>query len=108
MNLETALPLAFWTPLGGALLIALSGDRGALLAALMASSLLSALYLLMIPLRAFFSPPSAGLAAEGIREAPLSCLLAIGFTALGCVGLFFYADALYAVARLLTAGGYHG
>jgi len=86
----------------------LEAGQQALLAALMASSLLSALYLLMIPLRAFFSPPSAELAAEGIREAPLSCLLAIGFTALGCVGLFFYADALYAVARLLTGGGYHG
>jgi multicomponent Na+:H+ antiporter subunit D len=86
----------------------LEAGQQALLAALMASSLLSALYLLMIPLRAFFSPPSADLAAKGIRETPLSCLLAIGFTALGCVGLFFYADALYAVARLLTGGRYHG
>jgi hypothetical protein len=61
----------------------------------------------MVPLRAFFCPPSADLAAEGIREAPLSCLLAIGFTALGCVGLFFHADSRYAVAQLLTGGG-HG
>ena len=48
------------------------------------------------------------MAAAGIREAPLACLLAIGMTALGCVGLFFYADALYAIARLLTPGGGHG
>ncbi len=29
-------------------------------------------------------------------------------TALGCVGLFFYADSLYTLARLLVPGGGHG
>jgi len=85
----------------------LEAGQQALLAVLMASSLLSALYLLTIPLRGFFYPPSADMAGVGIREAPAPCLLAIGLTALGCVGLFFYADALYAVALLLTPGGGH-
>ena len=83
----------------------LEAGQQALLAVLMASSLLSALYLLTIPLRGFFYPPSADMAGVGIREAPAACLLAIGLTALGCVGLFFYADALYAIALLLTPGG---
>jgi len=85
----------------------LEAGQQALLAVLMASSLLSALYLLTIPLRGFFYPPSADMAGVGIREAPAACLLAIGLTALGCVGLFFYADALYAIALLLTPGGGH-
>ena len=28
--------------------------------------------------------------------------------ALGCVGLFFYVDSLYILARLLVPGGGHG
>jgi multicomponent Na+:H+ antiporter subunit D len=86
----------------------LEAGQQALLAVLMASSLLSALYLLTVPLRGFFYPPPADMAGEGIREAPPACLLAIGITALGCVGLFFYADTLYAFAQLLTPGGSHG
>ena len=163
MSAITAVQLAFWTPLAGALLIALNGHRSimrdaltlltaillftsvasltpavfagarpglslaeplpglslhlsveplgllfALLATLMASSLLSALYLLTIPLRAFSSPPAEDMAGVGIREAPTACLLAIGITALGCVGLFFYADSLHAVAQLLTGENSHG
>jgi multicomponent Na+:H+ antiporter subunit D len=86
----------------------LEAGQQAMLTVLMASSLLSALYLLVVPLRAFFYPPSPDLAAEGIREAPLSCLLAIGLTAGGSLALFFYADALYGVAQLLADGGVHG
>jgi multicomponent Na+:H+ antiporter subunit D len=89
------------------MLATLEAGQQALLAVLMASSLLSALYLLTIPLRGFFYPPSADMAGVGIREAPAPCLLAIGLTAIGCVGLFFYADALYAIALLLTPGGGH-
>ncbi len=90
------------------MLATLEAGQQALLAVLMASSLLSALYLLTIPLRGFFYPPSADMAVAGIREAPPACLLAIGFTTLGCLGLFFYADTLYAIARLLIPGGSHG
>jgi len=86
----------------------LEAGQQALLVVLMASSLLSALYLLTVPLRGFFYPPPADMAGAGIREAPTACLLAIGATSLGCVGLFFYADSLYAIARLLVPDGSHG
>ena len=90
------------------MLATLEAGHQALLVVLMASSLLSALYLLTVPLRGFFYPSPADMAGKGIREAPLACLLAIGLTASGCVGLFFYADSLYAIARLLTPGDGHG
>jgi len=79
-----------------------------LMAVLMAGSLLSALYLLPLPVHAFFSQPATGRTAGSSCEAPLACRLAIGLTAGGCILLFVYADTLYALAGLLTAGGVHG
>jgi hypothetical protein len=38
---------------------------------------------------------------------PTACSLAIGVTAAGCLLLFFYADAVYAMVSLF-AGGNHG
>ena len=69
-----------------------------MLAVLMISSILSIAYLLPIPIRAFFSKPAAG-APSGIQEAPWPCLMAIGFTATGCVALFFWPDLLFELAR---------
>ena len=86
----------------------LEAGQQALLAVLMASSLLSAFYLLTVPLRGFFYPSPTDMAGAGVREAPPACLLAIGATTLGCVGLFFYADSLYILARLLVPGGGDG
>ena len=37
-----------------------------------------------------------------------SYYVAIGLACLGCVLLFFQADALYRIARLLLPGGTHG
>jgi multicomponent Na+:H+ antiporter subunit D len=86
---------------------ALEADQLLLLAVLLGGSLLSALYLLPVPLHAFFSSPDRALegTATGV---PLSCRVAIGLTCLGSVVLFFQADALYRVARLLLPGGAHG
>ena len=86
----------------------LEAGQQALLAVLMASSLLSAFYLLTVPLRGFFYPSPTDMTGAGVCEAPPACLLAIGAPALGCVGLFFYADSLYILARLLVPGGSHG
>ena len=70
-------------------------DTGAwmLTAVLLISSLLNVAYLVMIPVRAFFAAPATP--SEGIREAPLPSLLAIGVTATGCIALFLWADPLY-------------
>jgi multicomponent Na+:H+ antiporter subunit D len=82
-------------------------DELLMLAVLLAGSLLSALYLLPIPMRGFFSRPDEALNIADHRV-PLACQLAIGLACLGSVLLFFQADVLYRIARLLLPGGAHG
>lgn len=72
-------------------------------AVLMVSSLLNIVYLLQIPLLAFFRAPASGSVPDGVQEAPLPCLIAIGITSLLCVVLFFGADPLYELTRLLPS-----
>jgi multicomponent Na+:H+ antiporter subunit D len=69
-----------------------------LLAVLMISSLLNIAYLLPIPIRAFFSPPSDVNASDDVTEAPLACLVAIIITTVGCLALFFYPELFYRLA----------
>ena len=65
----------------------------------MVSSLLSAAYLMPVIARAFFQPPapapaSAGAAragGDGIREAPVFCLIAMAISSAGTIILFFFA-----------------
>ena len=73
-------------------------DTGAwlLTGVLLVSSLLNVAYLLTIPVRGFFAAPAEPL--DGIQEAPLPSLLAIGVTAAGCLALFLWADPLYRFA----------
>ena len=61
-----------------------------LVATLMLSSLLSLGYLMIIPVRAFFSEPVRPLGHDGIREAPLPSLIAIVTTAIACLALFLH------------------
>ena len=68
-------------------------------AVLMLSSLLNIAYLLPIPLRAFFATARSDYDSLTIQEAPTTCLLAIGITALGCILLFFSMDY---INQLLT------
>jgi len=70
-------------------------DTGAwmLTLVLLVSSLLNIAYLVVIPVRGFFVAPASP--SSGLREAPWPSLLAMGFTALGCVVLFLWPDSLY-------------
>jgi multicomponent Na+:H+ antiporter subunit D len=96
-------------PMGGSwskwFLIVGTADAGqrAMMAVLMASSLLSIGYLMPVVGRGFFRPPPAddehNHDTGGIKEAPLLCVLPPVFTAVGCIVLFFYADGIY---KLLT------
>jgi multicomponent Na+:H+ antiporter subunit D len=102
-----ALSIIGLPPMGGSwskwFLITGTVDAGRLPLAfvLIASSLLNIAYLMPIVARAFFVPaPAAGVVhghddGEGIREAPLFCLVPICATALGCLALFFYAEEIY-------------
>lgn len=80
-----------------------AGQLG-LLAVLMVSSLLGLVYLLEVPVRAFFSPPPVDAhRGEGIHEAPLASVIAICITAAVTVGLFLHPDPFYELMTLLVA-----
>ncbi|MED5416500.1 MAG: proton-conducting transporter membrane subunit, partial [Candidatus Latescibacterota bacterium] len=88
-------------------------DAGQLVfvAVLMISSLLNIMYLIPIPIRAFFpgalpKPAAAVTAAtdhghtdhghgDGIHEAPILMVGPLLFTAFGCIVLFFYAEPVF-------------
>ncbi|KAA9130290.1 monovalent cation/H+ antiporter subunit D family protein [Marinihelvus fidelis] len=78
-----------------------------LLGILMVSSLLNIFYLLSIPMRAYFRTAPAGGHDDdhhGGGEAPLACLLAMAFTSLGCIVLFFFPGPLYELAAMIVPG----
>lgn len=74
---------------------ALEADQLLVVAVLMISSLLNVAYLLPIPIRAFMGGDNARDGNVKIKEAPLPCLIAIGFTALACIVLFFFPGPLF-------------
>ena len=49
-------------------------------------------------------PASGGGWLAGIQEAPLLCVAPLCLTALGCIGLFFFADHVYALLLPLVEG----
>jgi multicomponent Na+:H+ antiporter subunit D len=71
----------------------------ALLGVLVLSTLLNVAYLMPIPVRAFFDRNAEGDGGDGggIREAPLTCVVALVITAAGSVALFLNPDPLYAL-----------
>jgi multicomponent Na+:H+ antiporter subunit D len=80
-----------------------AGQLG-LLATLMVSSLLSLVYLLEVPVRAFFGrAPEDAHRPEGIHEAPLPSLLAMVFTALATLTLFVHPGLLHDLMTLVVA-----
>ncbi len=82
----------------------LQADELGLLAVLMISSLLSIGYLLVIPVRAFFSPPDDPESLAGVHEAPAFSLAALVITAIVTLGLFIYPDPVYHLMRMVVAG----
>ena len=80
-----------------------AGQLG-LLAVLMVSSLLSLVYLLEVPVRAFFSPPPQDAShKDGFHEAPWPMLVAMIVTATITVGLFFKPDVFYDLMTMVVA-----
>ena len=96
-------------------LAAFAIDDYVLLAVLLASSLLSAGYLMPVVVRAFFAPVETGAAGGGapenpatesqIREAPPLMLAAMGISSAGCIVLFFWPEPVFRLAALLFPGG---
>ncbi len=107
-----AMSIVGLPPAGGSwpkfLLMLGAADAGALFAigVLILSSLLNVVYLLAIPVMAFYlEPAGAGARSQGsggkpidwraMKEAPLLCLLAPALTAALALLLFLFADPLY-------------
>lgn len=72
-----------------------------LLAVLMLSSLLNIVYLLAIPVRAFFVQPTQTAAGE-IKEAPVTCLIGMLVPSIMCIYLFFNPEPFYSLAQALA------
>jgi len=92
-------------PLGGfiskwnLLIGAVEGDQLILIVVLLVSSLLNAAYFFPIVYRGFFMPATDG-EGDGIKEAPLFCLVPLSVTALASLALFFFPDTLLQLARM--------
>jgi multicomponent Na+:H+ antiporter subunit D len=85
---------------------ALETEMLVLMVVLMVSSLLNIAYLLSIPVRAFFPGETEESAtSSAISEAPLPSLLAIGFTSLACIVLFFWPTIFLDLAQALVDQG---
>lgn len=88
-------------PFGGAwskwylILGAIEAGQAPLVAVLLISSLLNMAYLLPVAVRAFFIEEARGTREKEIKEAPLTCVLPLCVTAVGCLLLFFFAADVY-------------
>lgn len=84
-------------PLGGTwskwliLLGTVDAGQYVMMAVLLVGSLVSLLYLMPIPVRAFLRP-APQMTDHG--EAPLTCVVPLVLTALACLGIFFFPDAI--------------
>ncbi|MFQ5536695.1 MAG: proton-conducting transporter membrane subunit [Gemmatimonadota bacterium] len=75
-----------------------------LLAVLMLSSLLSLVYLLEVPVKAFFSePPEDAAHAQGFHEAPWPSVLALVITAIGTMTLFLFPGLAYDLMTMVVS-----
>ena len=93
-------------PLGGFVskwyiaLGALDRDATWVVAVLLISSLLNVFYLLPVAVTAFFRTDDSE-EDQGIKEAPLACVVPLSLTAIGCFVLFFLADPLLQLVGIM-------
>jgi len=84
----------------------LASDQLFVVIVLMLASLLSVAYLLPISIRAFITPTAVSHTSEkkelhqiipetAIKEAPVTCLIAIAISVAACLWLFFYSTTIY-------------
>lgn len=108
-------PLAGSWPKFFLMLGAADAGQLAIIAVLMISSILNVIYLLSIPVQAFYMNPAegdakpqgaggAGIQWGALKEAPILCIAPPLFTATGALVLFFFADPLYKFLLPLIGG----
>lgn len=83
---------------------AIEAEKFAVVVVLILSSLLNIAYLLPPVAKAFFAPAKESAFEGPVKEAPLACVLPIVLTAAGCVVLFFWPEALWRLAELMSVG----
>lgn len=89
-----------WYLLSGAM----GAEQWAIVAVLLASTLLNAGYFMPIVYRAFFRPPVDDGHDHPHGEAPLPMVVALSLTAAGTLALFFFPDVPLALARQILGG----
>jgi len=79
---------------------AIQADQMILVVVLLVSSLLNAAYFLPIVYRGFFAKASDPVFEQGVKEAPMFCLVPLAVTACASLALFFYPDIFLRLAQL--------
>jgi len=82
----------------------LEADQITMLVVLLGSSLLNAAYFLPVVYRAFFCTPEESMFEDKVQEAPLWCIVPLVITAIVSVGLFFFPQPFFNLARLAIQG----
>jgi multicomponent Na+:H+ antiporter subunit D len=82
----------------------LEANQIVMLVVLLGSSLLNAAYFLPVVYRAFFCTPEESMFEDKVQEAPLWCVVPLVFTAIVSVGLFFFPQPFFNLARLAIQG----
>ena len=77
----------------------MEAGRLVMLFVLLASSFLNAVYFFPIVYRAFFCTPEESLFEDKVQEAPLWCVVPLVITAIISIGLFFYPQPFYSLAK---------
>jgi multicomponent Na+:H+ antiporter subunit D len=107
-----ALSIIGLPPLGGSwskwflMVGAADAQQLSMIVVLLLSSLLNVAYLMPVAARGFFRAPAVSNGAPspaGLQEAPVACVVPLCLTALGCVLLFFFAEALYGLLAPIVA-----
>ena len=79
---------------------AVNSHQMLLLVVLLTSSLLNAAYFLPIVYRGYFAKAADPVFDDGVKEAPMLCLVPLSLTACASVALFFYPDIFLRLAHL--------
>lgn len=109
MSIVGLPPLAGSWPKFFLMLGAVDAEKLAIIAVLIVSSILNVVYLLSVPVQAFYLSPETkdgkargasetgapGIDWRNLKEAPLLCVLPPVMTAIGAFLLFFFADSLF-------------
>jgi multicomponent Na+:H+ antiporter subunit D len=116
MSIVGLPPMAGSWPKFFLMLAAADAGQLAIIVVLIISSIVNVVYLLSIPVQAFYmNPAQDGAKPQGaggafidwgaLKEAPILCIAPPMFTAAGVIALFFFIDPLYRFLLPLIGGG---